>query len=157
MRLLALVFAMLLVGCAEGERATSLRIGDAVYRIPQKHILSLTEQPHQFVRIKDPERNFELVYDSRTEDKEDALGWPVLFSLNDAGAPKIERHSSGDLKVVCRRAVNPRGGCGVRISHEGADWTVLFPRAHFEALGRSMTRRLRIWKPSRPDRPDRLP
>lgn len=132
MRLLALVFAALLVGCTGGDRATSLKIGDAVYRVPAKHILSLTEEPHQFVRIKDPQRSFELVYDSRTQGKEDPRGWPVLFSLNDGQAPQIERHSSRDLKVVCRRAVNPRGGCGVRISHEGADWTVLFPRAHFE-------------------------
>jgi hypothetical protein len=84
MRLLALVFAALLVGCAGGQRTASLKIGDAVYRVPERHILSLTEAPHQFVRIKDPERRFELVYDSRTQGRDDALGWPVLFSLNDA-------------------------------------------------------------------------
>ncbi|MGI8704595.1 MAG: hypothetical protein ACR2JJ_02145 [Sphingomicrobium sp.] len=133
MRLLALVFAALLVGCAGGERTASLKIGEAVYWIPHKHILSLTGEPHQFVRVKDPERRFELVYDSRTQGKDDARGWPVLFSLNDGRAPQIERHSNKDLEVVCRRAVNPRGGCGVRISHQGADWAVLFPRAHFGA------------------------
>lgn len=130
MRLLALFIAALLVGCAGGDRTRSFEFGETVYTVPASHIHSFTEEPHQFVRIKDPKLRFELVYDSRTQGKEDVRGWPVLFSLNDRRSPKIERHSSRDLKVVCRSAVNQRGGCGARISHKGADWTVLFPRAH---------------------------
>lgn len=129
MRLPVLILALHLAGCAAEERTTSLKVGDRVYRVPDSHIRSLTEEPHQFVRIKSPERSFELVYDSRTQDRDDPIGWPVLFSLNDAGAPNIKRHASRGLKVVCRQAVNPRGGCGFRISHRGADWAVLFPTA----------------------------
>lgn len=129
MRLLVLILAFLLPGCAPGQPTTSFKVGNAVYDVPDSHIRSLNEEPHQFVRIKGPERSFDLVYDSRTQGLDDPIRWPVLFSLNDAGAPNIERHASGRLKVVCRRAVNPRGGCGFRLSHRGADWAVLFPTA----------------------------
>ncbi len=132
MRLLAQSLALTLSGCAGAEPTTSLKVGDAVYRVPASQIRSLTEGPHQFVRIKPPDRNFELIYDSRTAVKADRFGWPVIFSLNDERAPNIHRHVRGDLNVVCRQAVHPNGGCGVKVAHRGAQWSVLFPDAHLE-------------------------
>lgn len=131
MRFLALVLPLAVAACASGEtRVTTLRVGDGTYRVPDAHILSVSREPHQFVRIKPPERTFELVYDRRTAARTDRFGWPVIFSLNDERAPNIDRHEGG---VVCREAVNPRGGCGLKVTHGGAEWTVLFPRAHFAA------------------------
>ena len=133
MRSLVLVLPLALAACASGETPiTTISLGDATYRVPDAHILSVSREPHQFVRIKPPERTFELVYDSRTAAQTDRFGWPVIFSLNDERAPNIDRHG-GDLMVVCREAVNPRGGCGLKVTHRGAEWTVLFPRAQFAA------------------------
>ena len=132
MRWLAQSLALTLLGCAGGEPTRSLKVGDALYRVPVAQITSLTEEPHQFVRIKPPDRNFELIYDSRTAVKTDRFGWPVIFSLNDERAPGIHRHARGNLMVVCRQAVHPNAGCGVKVAHRGAEWSVLFADAHLE-------------------------
>lgn len=132
MRCLSLVLPLVLAACASGDTpVTTISLGDATYRVPDAHILSVSREPHQFVRIKPPERTFELVYDSRTAGQTDGFGWPVIFSLNDESAPNIDRHEGGDLMIVCREAVNPRGGCGLKVTHHGAEWTVLFPRGQF--------------------------
>lgn len=134
MRFLHFVLPLVLAACAGGDDSvTTLGLGEANYRVPDAHIRSVTREPHQFVRIKPPERSFELIYDSRTAGQADRFGFPVIFSLNDKSAPSIDRHLRGDLMVVCRQAVNPRGGCGLRVTHRGAEWAVLFPNAHSEA------------------------
>jgi hypothetical protein len=134
MRLLPLLLPLLLAACAAGEdQVTAITLGGASYQVPDAHIRSSTEEPHQFVRIKPPERSFELIYDSRTAGQTDRFGFPVIFSLNDEKAPNIDRHVRGDFMVVCRQAVNPRGGCGLKVSHGGAEWAVLFPNAQSDA------------------------
>lgn len=134
MRALALVLPLVLAACGSSDTAgTVLTLGSAKYAVPDAHIRSLTQKPHQFVRIKRPDSSFELVYDSRTAARSDGRGWPVIFSLNDQRAPNVRRYSSDDLKVVCRQAVHPEGGCGLKVTHSGAEWTVLFPNDHLNA------------------------
>jgi hypothetical protein len=74
--------------------------------------------------------HFELVYDSRIAGKTDRQDWPQVFSLNDEGKPNVDRHVVGDLKTVCRRAVNPRSGCGIEVRHRGIVWNAVFPRKY---------------------------
>lgn len=134
MKALALIPALALAACGSGDGAvTSISLGDGTYLVPSAQILSVSREPHQFVRIKPPEHSFELVHDSRSAARTDQFGWPVIFSLNDETAPSINRHARDGLMVVCREAVNPRGGCGLKVSHRGAEWAVLFPRAQFGA------------------------
>jgi hypothetical protein len=136
MRGLALVLPLLLIACGSSDSGgTIITIGEAKYAVPDRHIRSLTRKPHQFVRINRPDSSFELVYDSRTAARRDRRGWPIIFSLNDERAPNVHRYSNEDLMVVCRQAVNPEGGCGLKVSHRGAEWTVLFPSDHLIAAG----------------------
>lgn len=135
MRGLALVLPLVLVACGSDTSGKILTLGGVKYAVPKAHITSLSREPHQFVRIKPPETSFELIYDSRTARRSDRRGWPVIFSLNDERAPNVYRYSSKDMMVVCRRAVNPEGGCGLRVSHRGAEWAVLFPSDHLNAAG----------------------
>lgn len=107
-----------------------LQLDQQSYRFPASHVRSATDEGHRFVRIKPPEARFELVYDSRIAGSSDPDGWPLVFSLNGEGTPNVERHAFGELKVVCRRAVNPRNGCGIEIHHRGSVWNALFPRKH---------------------------
>lgn len=115
-------------GCAADAPADMQVSVDGVsYELPAAHVRALTLDPHQFVRMKPPGVSFELIYDSRSAMQVDARGWPVIFSLNDGRAPGIHRYSQEGVRVVCRRATNPLGGCGIRVEHRGANWTVLFP------------------------------
>lgn len=126
-RNVALALLLVTASCSAGESpVTTISLGEARYSVPDSHIISASREPHQFVRIKPPDREFELLYDSRTASQSDQFGWPVIFSLNDGRAPNIKRHALGDLVVVCREAVNPKSGCGIRVGHAGAEWTVLF-------------------------------
>lgn len=128
MKYLAIGLLLVAAACSDGDESiTTIGLGGAQYRVPDAHIVSASREPHQFVRIKPPDHEFELVYDSRTAARSDPFAWPVIFSLNDSSAPDIQRHSVGDLVVVCRRAANPKGGCGIRVQHGGAEWAVLFP------------------------------
>ena len=131
---LTLPFALLACGGDTGS-VTAVTIGDATYRIPQRHISSLSVEPHQFIRIWTPERSFDLLYDSRTAARLDAGGRPVIFSMNDERKQGVEHYKQGDMLVVCRRAVSPEGGCGFKVVHRGTEWTVLFPKDHLAAAG----------------------
>lgn len=129
---LLLCFALAACGRDSGSMA-AITIGDATYHVPERHIGSLTREPHQFVRISTPERSFDLLYDSRTAGRLDGEGRPIVFSRNDGPQPGVEHYRLGDLMVVCRRAVEPEGGCGLKVVHRKAEWTVLFPQAHLAA------------------------
>ena len=122
----ALVSASLM-SCADGPQHISFNVGDAGYRIPTGHVSSLTQEPHQFVSIKPPDHGYELVYDSRVVGRLDRFGWPSIPSVNVGAAPNIERYARDDLKIVCRRAGSPWGGCGFRVVHGGVEWAVRFP------------------------------
>lgn len=124
--LLLPLFLLAAAACApEGhERLTA---GERTYGIPSDHISTLTREPHTFVRIKHPERPYDLVFDSRTQGATDARGAPVIFSINDGKSPGIQYFRSGVGIVTCRRAVNPRGGCGIKLSHGRNEWSLIFP------------------------------
>lgn len=112
--------------CSDSGTELFFEVGDAEYRLKRSEVLSVTREPHQHIVIKPAGRSFDLVYDSRTAGRVDRFGWPVMPPLSrDTG--DHERHTDGDLKVVCRRAGEPWGGCGFRISRAAANWSVRFP------------------------------
>lgn len=127
MRGASVILVTFLVGCGADNDLKSLQIGDARYQFPDSHIRALNTEPHDFVRIRPPDASFDLVYDSRTAGRTDAAGWPVIFSINEGAAPDVDRYKGGDLQVVCRRAVNPQGGCGFVLVDSGVAWSVLLP------------------------------
>lgn len=136
MRSLVLVLPLVLMACGDSETTGKMiTLGQTKYAVPKAHVTSATLEPHQFVRIKPPESSFELVHDSRTAGRTDGRGWPIIFSVNDERVPSVHRYSSENLMVVCRQAVNPQGGCGLRVSHRGAEWAVLFPDDQLNAAG----------------------
>lgn len=131
MRLAGPALIVVLAACGAGNGSvTQIAVGDTRYQVPDAHIRSVASEPHRFMRIQPPESSFELIYDSRTSSRVDRFGWPTIFSLNDGPAPNISRYTRGDLKIVCRQAVNPLDGCGMRVQHRELEWTVLFPFDH---------------------------
>lgn len=111
------------------------RLQGHAYAVPAAHIQALRMQPDAFVRIKPPGTLFDLVYDSRSQAAVDRSGAPQVFSVNDGDYPEIDYFAGREGPVVCRRAAAPRGGCGMRIRHGDADWSVLFPRGGLAAAG----------------------
>jgi hypothetical protein len=127
MRPVAICLAIFLTSCADDAQHLPLVIDGAAYAVPDSHVQSHASAPSQFIRIKPPDRPFELAYDSRSLKRTDHNGWPVIFSLNDGTAPNIDYAESGGIKIVCIRASAPGGGCGFKLSDQGTEWTVLFP------------------------------
>jgi hypothetical protein len=114
-------------GCVPGASAdTKVSVAGVRYQFPAAHVISSTQDPHLFVRIRPPGESFELIYDSRSASQVDASGWPVIFSLNHSQVPSIYRSLQERVRVVCRQAPSPIGGCGIRVEHRGAQWSVLF-------------------------------
>ena len=99
---------LVLAGCG-GETEERLTVGGTLYAIPSAHVSTVTRSPHVFVRVKHPERPYDLVFDSRTQGATDPNGAPVIFSINDGQSPGVHYHRSAAGTVICRRAVNPRG------------------------------------------------
>lgn len=132
MRFLIFLAPLLAVSACGPETTERLTAGSRTYAIPSRHISTVTREPHVFVRIKHPERPYDLVYDSRTQGATDAAGAPVIFSINDGQSPGIERYRSGVGIITCRRAVNPRGGCGVKLTHGSNEWSLLFPEKRLQ-------------------------
>lgn len=119
--------ALLLAGSACGAPETGTKVGDRIYKIPPSHIRSQSDHPHRFIRIKHPETPFELVYDSRSEHERDERGHPRIFGVNDEKAPDIDYYRTSKRVVVCRRAANPKGGCGTKVNYGGANWSIIYP------------------------------
>ncbi|HVL29976.1 MAG TPA: hypothetical protein VM326_04575 [Sphingomicrobium sp.] len=128
--------AVFLTSCADDAQHLPLVIDGAVYAVPESHVQSRADAPFRFVRIKPPDRPFELVFDSRSLKRTDRNGWPVIFSLNDGTAPNIDYAESGDIKIVCVRASAPGGGCGFKLSDQGTEWTVFFPQMLLSSAGK---------------------
>lgn len=126
--LVTFVIPLLGVSCGQ-ETEERLTTGSRAYAIPSEHIGTVTREPHTFVRIKHPERPFELVYDSRSQGVPDARGAPTIFSINDGSSQGIDYHRSEVGIITCRRAASPGGGCGVKLKHGESEWSVLFGRS----------------------------
>lgn len=127
MRRLTSAGVLILVACGSPAQPEQLVVGDVTYEIPSREVLSITREPHLFARISPEGRPFHLVLDSRSQGQQDARGAPAIHSLNDGSSPGISYHRVGQHFVVCRRAVNPNGGCGMAIDHAGHRWHLLFP------------------------------
>jgi hypothetical protein len=54
---------------------------------------------------------------------------PRLFSINDEDQSGVEYREGPDGTTVCRKAVHPKSGCGLRFDHRGVEWILLFPIA----------------------------
>ena len=134
MRSASVILATFLAGCGVDNDFESVQIGDARYKFPTSHIRAINTKPHHFVRIRAPDTSFDLVYDSRSARRSDGHGWPMIFSINDGTAPDVDRYNSGNLRVVCRRAVNPQGGCGFVLVHSGVAWSVLLPISQLNSV-----------------------
>ncbi len=122
------MLAPALVGCRQSG-LVEFHTESSRYLIPESHVRSVERGPHTFIRVKNPEVSFELVYDSRLQSRRAPGGAPLLFSINDGDYRRIlYRRSPGGRLVVCRIAsAAPRGGCGMPLFHGGGTWTVLFP------------------------------
>lgn len=127
MRIAIASAALLAVSACGAETEERLNTGAGTYAIPSEHISTVTREPHTFVRIKNADKPFDLVFDSRAQGTEVAPGIPRIFSVNDKGQTGIEYYRSRFGVVVCRKAVHPNSGCGVRVEHDGSEWTILFP------------------------------
>ncbi len=134
MRVLLLLACSAISGCAESNDSLVLKVGGGNYEVPRSHVSSRADKPHQFARVSARGRNFDLIYDSRTIGRHDAFGWPIIFSLNEAREPSLYRLQQADIRIVCRRAVNPLGGCGFKVAHRGVEWSVLFPEGELRRV-----------------------
>ena len=131
---MAIIVAALLASCAEDRQHVTLVMDGFAYDVPAAHVKSHTSSPHQFIRVKAPDRNFELAYDDRLLQRSAPNGWPVIFSLNDGAAPNLAFLERNGHKIVCRRASAPKGGCGFRLDHRGTQWSVLFPQERLPSM-----------------------
>lgn len=128
-RLMILFALSLSIGGCGPETEERLTAGSRTYAIPSRHISTVTREPHTFVRVKHPDRPYDLIYDSRSQGVTDRRGAPVIFSINDGQSPGIDYYRSGVGVVTCRRAVNPRGGCGLKLRHGENEWSLIFPES----------------------------
>jgi len=120
----------MLVACAcEGRSTEVFELDGSRYSIPEAHLSSASRGPPAFIRIKHPEKPYDLVYDGRGQGAQHGPGVPRLFSVNDEGQDGVAYRKGPGGTIVCREAVNPKGGCGLRIAHKGVAWTLLFPIA----------------------------
>jgi hypothetical protein len=117
--------------CAE-RSVERFELEGSTYSIPSHHLSSSNREAYTFLRIKPPEKPYELVYDSRAPGAAQGPGVPRLFSVNDEEQSGVEYRQVGKTTIVCRKAVNPKGGCGLRMRHLGVDWALLLPMARVE-------------------------
>lgn len=111
-----------------------MRVEGQSYSFPSDHVSSISREPHSFVRLNPPDKQFSLVYDSRLVGAQTGPGVPRIFSVNDEDQSGVEYSERAGGVIVCRRAVHPNGGCGTMVDHGSAQWAVLFP---LEQLGKA--------------------
>lgn len=124
----------LLAGCAacgdaDRPEMTEFSIDEASFSVPSEMIRSARDGREGFVRINDTESAIEVVYDPQLQQKSDARGYPVLFSVNDGDYPDlVYRRTAEGAPVVCRiTAAAPSRKCGSPLRFKGSIWAVLFP------------------------------
>ena len=122
------LIAMSVLGTACEKRSVeTFTVDGRTYSVPSRHLSSSSREPHVFLRIKHPEKPYDLVYDDRTPGAQLGPGVPRLFSINDEDQTGVEYRDLPDGTLVCRKAVHPKGGCGLRFQHHGVEWILLFP------------------------------
>lgn len=103
------------------------------YAVPISHVRSIRlGGASSFVRIKHPDFPIELVFDGKSNGLTDESGAPQIFSVNDGDYPNMTYHSGPGDTIVCRAATSARAGCGMKLSHGSARWSVLFPTSKVE-------------------------
>lgn len=107
----------------------SIQIGERTYLFPPAAVASIRRDPQLFIRVRPPDKPFELVHDARAIGRQSATGVPHIFSVNDHGEHDVWYSRDGRSLVLCRRASSPAGGCGTWINYGGAIWSVLFPES----------------------------
>lgn len=117
--------------CAE-PGAEAFAVEGRIYSVPSDHLRSSSRDPHLFVRIKHPDRPYDLVYDARSARAHQWPGVPRLFSINEENPSAVEYRRGPGGTIGCRKATPPKGGCGLRVEHRGVEWTLLFPIARVD-------------------------
>ena len=98
------------------------------YAVPKSHVRSIRRGgAESFERIKHPDHPIELVFDGKSNGSTDQSGAPRIFSINDGDYPGLTYRSGDGETIVCRGADSARAGCGTKLSHGAASWSVLFP------------------------------
>lgn len=143
LRIAAILAVLGSAGC-NSENVETFSVSGERYAVPAAHIRSIERESPAFIRIAHPDVPFELIYDGRTAGARDERGIPQVFSINDSPAPNIEYHRVGRRVVVCRRAVAPRNGCGIKVRHGRAEWSVRFPFGHVEEADRIADRAISL-------------
>lgn len=124
------LIAMSVLGTAcETRSVETFTVDGKTYSVPSSHLSSSSREPHLFVRIKHPDKPYDLVYDGRAPGAQLGPGVPRLFSINDEDQSGVEYSDLPDGMLVCRKAVHPKGGCGLRFRHLDVEWILLFPIA----------------------------
>jgi hypothetical protein len=121
---------------SSGSEAEQVAVGGRSLVIPASHVTSLAREPHLFVRIKPPDKPFDIVHDSRGTGRHDRTGVPHIFSVNDAAQHDVWYARDERTLVVCRRASSPVGGCGTWLTYGGARWSILFPESRIREADR---------------------
>lgn len=108
-----------------------LTIGNVTYTFPAEHVFSFTNagEGHPFARIRPPEAEFDLIYDSLLKHKRNWEGpttTPVA-GINDHPADSFEKYESDGVVIVCRVG-QPHYNCGLSITDETVQWSVVFDR-----------------------------
>ena len=135
MLLVVVVLGMIAVLTVEADD-DPLIVGERTFIVPPEHIISISREPPLFVRIKLPDRPFEIIHDARSDGLRDQTGVPHIFSINDQPGHDVWYGRDERTLFVCRRASSPFGGCGTWIRYGGAQWSVLFPESRVEDADR---------------------
>ena len=115
------------------EQLERFTLSKQAYAVPTSHIRSIRRGGAQsFVRIKHPDHPIELVFDGKSNGLTDSSGAPRIFSVNDSDYPGLTYRSGTGEPIVCRGAVSARAGCGTKLTHGSARWSVLFPVSKVE-------------------------
>ncbi|NTZ42639.1 hypothetical protein G7A66_05975 [Altererythrobacter sp. SALINAS58] len=115
------------------EKFEQFELAGQSYFVPASQVPAIRKGGEQsFVRLKHPDSSIVLVFDGKSNGLTDAAGAPRMFSINDGEYPNLQYQSGPEGTIVCRPASSAQTGCGMKVSHGSAEWTVLFPLSQLE-------------------------
>lgn len=121
------VLSLATLAACEASPPEQYQVGSTRYSIPADHLSAGRTEPEVFIRIRAPERGYELVFDQRTSGKFDDRGNPVVFSISDSAGQQLRYLRSDAGTIVRRGGANPYAGCGTSMEVPGATWSLLIP------------------------------
>lgn len=114
----------------------TLKIANVEYHFPGSDIVSFVDpgKGRPYARIRPPGQNFDLIYSSRAGSRKNwqSPDVPLVTSLNDHPADGFNERDFSGGKTICRLG-QPYFNCGLRITDEGAQWSVVFDEIHVES------------------------